>query len=117
MTKTHRKPHIDKELAELAQDLLDSAERLWERGATLDTAVRDTLADGVARLVYVAYDCQAVNGVTSVTESAGPEDAFDAHREWATEKWFRDRGFADWYAKGAATLFHTMRLPRRKRAA
>lgn len=108
---THQKLHVDKELAALAADLLFTAERLWEKGTTLDTSVRDTLADGIARLVYVAYDCEAVNGANFHFPELNPDDAFNAHREWSTEKWFRDRGFSDWYAKGAATLFHTMVLP------
>lgn len=105
MRRTHG-PVFSKELENLQTDLLESAERLFRASATLDTDVRDTLADGLARLVYVAYDCEAMN-----LNKGTLDDSFNAHREWSTEKWFRDRGFADWYARGAATLFHTMRLP------
>jgi hypothetical protein len=94
------------ELADLQADLLESAQRLFEKSGSLDTHIRDTLSDGLARLVYVAFDCEAVN-----KGSGKIDDDFDAHREWSTEKWFRDRGYAAWYAKGAATLFHTMRMP------
>ena len=105
--RTHRRPYFSKELAALQADLLATAERIWKASTHCDTAVRDTVADGLARLVYVAYDCEGVNkGLGS-----SYDDSFDAHREWSTEKWFKDHGFADWYAKGAATLFHTMRLP------
>jgi sarcosine oxidase delta subunit len=105
--KTRRRPYFSKELAELQADLLATAERLWKKSSGCDTAVRDTVADGLARLVYVAYDCEGVNKGLGLSA----DDSFDAHREWSTEKWFKDHGCADWYAKGAATLFHTMRLP------
>ena len=101
-----RKPRFSKALAALQEHLLREAESIFDESRALDTDVRDTLADGLARLVYVAYDCEALN-----KDFGDEEDGFNAHREWATEKWFKDRGFADWYAKGAATLFHTMRLP------
>lgn len=110
IVNAHRKPYFSKELAKIQADLLETAERLFKDSGTLDTAVRDTLADGLARLVYVAYDCAAANGAR-IDGAADDDDGFDAYREWSTEKWFRDRGFADWYAKGAASLFHAMRLP------
>jgi hypothetical protein len=106
-TRKTRQFHFSKQYAAIQADLLDSAERLLKLSGGLDTDVRDTLADGLARLVYVAYDCEAVN----LDKGNLADDSFNAHREWSTEKWFKDRGFADWYAKGAATLFHTMRLP------
>lgn len=102
-----RKPRFSKALAALQEHLLREAESIFDESRALDTDVRDTLADGLARLVYVAYDCEALNNISP----SQPSMRFNAHREWATEKWFKDRGFADWYAKGAATLFHTMRLP------
>lgn len=100
-----QKPSFSKTLDSMASNLLAMADDLWKQGECLDTTVRDTLADGIARLVYVAYDCQGCN------RAFGDDDSFDAFRYWSTEKWFRDRGFAEWYAKGAATLFHTLRLP------
>jgi hypothetical protein len=82
--------------------LLDTCDQLWEISTTLDTAVGSTILDGIARLVYAAYDSQAC--------SLGLDGAaFSAFISSSTAEWFRDRGCAEWYCLGAGNMFHTSR--------
>ena len=99
---THRKPSFSKALDKTSRELLQTADRVFALSDNLDTAVRDTIADGLARLVNSAYDCQAMN-----LNLDG--DAFLAFISSSTAEWFRSRGFAEWYCLGAGSLFHTSR--------
>jgi hypothetical protein len=68
----------------------------------LDTAISDVTLDGLARLLHVAYDCQAC--------SLGLDGAaFSSFAGNCTAEWFRERGCAEWYCTGSATLFTTSR--------
>lgn len=86
----------------LGERYLKIAEELWREADTLDTAVRDTVAKGLADIVYAAYDCIA----SSLDLST---DAWSAYIDHATGEWFRARGFAEWFCVGASTGFRTSR--------
>lgn len=86
----------------VAQNLLRTADALWQWSDSLDTAVRDVVSDGIAHILHAAYDSQAV--------SLGFDDAaFRAFISGSVAEWFRCRGFAEWYCQGAGTLFNTSR--------
>jgi len=96
--KTGRLHRLD----EVAKFLLYDCDRLWEMCQGLDTAVADVSLDGIARLLHVAYDCQAC--------SLGLDGAaFSAFIGNSTAEWFRERGCAEWFCIGSATLFTTSR--------
>jgi hypothetical protein len=96
-------PAYKRMMERIATHILVYCDDTWSGEASgIDTAVRDVLADGIARLLHVAYDCQAC--------------ALNLHDEanWgfiesSVSGWFRSRGFAEWYCQGAATLFNTSR--------
>jgi len=86
----------------IARDLLSTCDRIWAMCERLDTAVSDVTLDGLARLLHVAYDCQAC--------SLGLDGAaFSSFIGNSTAEWFRERGCAEWYCTGSATLFTTSR--------
>lgn len=84
-----------------ATRLLRCASDLLCKTAALDTACRDRIADGLARLVYVAYDCEALARNVATEE-------FISYIEHKTYAWFRQRGFAEWFCRGAACQFNSM---------
>lgn len=84
----------------LAKQYLDAAGEIFEASADLDTVVRDSVATGLAYIVHAAYDSQAC----SVNLDSGTDREFIAKK---VEEWFTSRGFADWFARGAAVLFNT----------
>jgi hypothetical protein len=100
---------FSKRLQATADFLFKSANDLLEKCGSLDTAMRDTLADGLARIVYVAYDTEASNQRTS-----GDYEQQARQIEENVSSWFRARGFAEWYCLGAAHCFS--RVPPRTRA-
>jgi len=104
-TIKYRKPTLafKREMERVAQGILIFCDHLWRGDASgLDTSPRDTLADGIAYLLYVAYDCQACGlGLH--------DEAFRGFIGNSVAEWFRSRGFAEWYCEGAANLFHTTR--------
>jgi len=85
-----------------ARSMLQRCDEIWDECSLLDTAVRDDVCTGLAYLLYSAFDSQGC--------SLGLDgSAFHAFVEGATSDWFRQRGFAEWFCHGAASLFHTSR--------
>jgi hypothetical protein len=94
---TH-KPNL--KMDALAQSMLDQAEKIFQQSASLDTAVRDVVSEGLARLVYAAYDTRGCAQLISDFD-------FRDYIEEQTYKWFRDHGYVEWFCRGAAVLFRT----------
>jgi hypothetical protein len=90
-----------------AQHQFELAEAIFKECSGLDTAMRDITHDGLARLVYVAYDTLACN-------QDWPPEQQQAFIEHSTAEWFRSRGFVEWYCIGASHCFS--RIPPRTRA-
>ncbi len=85
-----------------ARMVLQRCDELFGACSLLDTAVRDSVSNGLAYLLHSAYDSQACSlGLD------GP--AFHAFVEGATAEWFRERGYAEWFCHGAAALFNSSR--------
>lgn len=95
---TVRKFRPSKELERIAANYLELAQQIFESSAPLDTAMRECASDGIARVVYVAYDTMESNRQI-------PEGTIEQH----VRQWFSSRGFADWYCDGAACGFVRMR--------
>ena len=96
-------PSFKRSMDRIAYDILSFCDEMWRGdGSMLDTSVRDVFADGIARLLHVAYDCQGcglgLNG-----------EAFWGFIQSSIAEWFRSRGFSEWYCQGAANLFHISR--------
>ena len=105
----HFKVHTRRELSPAqrkrwnaeADALLQHAQAIFDMSANWDTAVRDSVSEGLAFIVNAAYDCRA----------AGMD--FANTQEWmvfiesATAQWFRDRGFVEWFCVAAASGFRT----------
>ena len=104
--KTSRRRESFKSFKVLSERLLKMAEEIFDACDSLDTAVRDGVAEGLAQIVYAAFDTQAVFMCLE-------NESFDAFVSSGTCKWFECRGFADWFCSGAASCFHTSR-PRTK---
>jgi hypothetical protein len=100
---THRKQRFNKALNDCGRSLLEHAEELWLKADGLDTAVRDEVAEGIARIVRAGYDCLASNIPYHTT------DAWMAYIDHATAQWFRDRGFAEWFCIAASCGFNSSR--------
>jgi hypothetical protein len=94
-------------LAKSAKRQFELAEAIFQECGGLDTAMRDISHDGLARLIYVAYDTIACN------QNWPPEQA-QQFIEQSTAEWFRSRGFVEWYCIGASHCFS--RIPPRSRA-
>ena len=88
---------------ELSKRLLDQAEDIFQHTQGLDTAVRDSVANGLAYIVHAAYDCAADSITFPDTKS------WMAFIDGAVAEWFRDKGFAEWYCAAAANLFNCSR--------
>ncbi len=85
-----------------ARSMLRRCDEIFDESALLDTAVRDTVSEGLAFMLHSAYDSQAC--------SLGLDGAaFHSFIEGATAEWFRERGYAEWFCHGAAALFSTSR--------
>jgi hypothetical protein len=100
---THRKQRFNKALNDCGRSLLEHAEELWHKADGLDTAVRDEVAEGIARIVRAGYDCLATNIPYHTT------DEWMAYIDHATAEWFRDRGFAEWFCIAASRGFNSSR--------
>jgi hypothetical protein len=87
-----------KRMNELAKYYLERAAELFHVGLDLDTAVRDTVLEGLAYLVHTGYDCQGC---------AVDIEEFSEFRRMKTEEWFRSRGCAEWFCVGAGCLFNS----------
>jgi hypothetical protein len=90
----------NKSLRKYGDMLLEMCDKVQKAGGNLDSAVRDTLADGLAYLVHAAEDCYAC-----ADEVKG--DAFSARISTRTAKWFRKRGYVEWFCQAAASCFMT----------
>lgn len=84
-----------------ADELLQKADEMWSLSADLDTAVRDSMAQGLAYIVNCAFDCRALAMEFQDLES------WNAFIDNSTAQWFKNRGFVDWFCGAAASLFHT----------
>ena len=84
-----------------AQKLLTHCREVYELSAGFDTAVRDSVASGLAYLVHAAFDCRAIAHEFEDLES------WSAFIDNSTAEWFRERGYVEWFAAGAASLFNT----------
>ena len=105
------KPGPIKSLEWYADETLRACGERWEAASGLDTAIRDDVAQGLAYLVYSAYDsisCSRGIGWGSDDYSAGY-----AYVAGSTAQWFRERGFAEWFCIAAGCLFNNQR-PRLK---
>lgn len=96
-------PSFVRDMNRTADNILEYCDQLWRSDAAIpDTAVRDVIADGIARLLYAAYDCKGC--------ALGLNDeAFHGFISSSVGSWFRTRGFAEWYCEGAGTLFNNTR--------
>jgi len=97
---TQRKPKPSATLKRVAVEMLAHAEQLLALGDGLDTSPRDTLSEGLAFVVYIAYDTMAVAECVDTTD-------FVEYIQHKTYQWFRDHGFVEWFCAGASTLFKT----------
>jgi hypothetical protein len=84
-----------------AQKLLDHCDEIFRLSRGFDTAVSDSVANGLAPLVHAAFDCRAIALDFKDLESSS---SFITN---STAEWFRSRGFVEWFAAGAAMLFNT----------
>ena len=98
----HHNEYTPKGLSILAENLLKTADETWRQCDLLDTAIRDDVAEGLAYIVYAAYDTKAVNFKLDTA-------AWTAFVETSTQEWFRMRGFAEWFCLGAGSLFRRSR--------
>jgi hypothetical protein len=98
-----KKHKFNKALNDCGTSLLEMADSTWRKADRLDTAVRDEIADGIARIVRAGYDCLACNIPYHTT------DSWMAYIDHATAEWFRIRGFAEWFCIAAARGFNSSR--------
>ena len=104
---TSRRPGRIKTLDRYAEATLRSCAERWNAAAGLDTAVRDNVAQGLAYLVWSAYDSLAMSGgIGFDCDDYGASAQFVAN---STATWFRSRGFAEWFCIAAGELFHNQR--------
>ncbi len=85
-----------------AEWILNQCDVMWDSIKDLDTAVRDTGAEGIPYLLWCAYDCEAL------AMTLAPEE-FQIHAEKKIFDWFNERGFAVWFSLGAGSLFRKTR--------
>lgn len=97
---TQRRPKINLKMRALAASMLEQAQAIFDQSANLDTAVRDIVSEGLARIVFAAYDTSACAECVSDFDSV-------AYIHTKTYEWFRARGFVEWFCVGASTLFLT----------
>jgi hypothetical protein len=97
-----RRPKLDAKMQALANAMLAEAQSLFDGAADLDTAVRDIVYEGLARIVYAAFDTQACAQCVSDFDSI-------AYIQSKTYDWFRDHEFVEWFCVAASTLFRNSR--------
>jgi hypothetical protein len=88
----------------LSRSFLDKAEAVFQDCRELDTAVSDVAAEGIAYLLWVAFDCAAVANNLDV-------DQWKVYSEEQIFQWFVDHGYAPWFCLGATSLFRKSRPP------
>jgi hypothetical protein len=84
-----------------AEKLLNHCREVYELSSGFDTAVRDSVASGLAYLVHAAFDCRSIALDFKDFESG------NAFIDNSTAEWFRERGYVEWFSAGAASLFNT----------
>jgi hypothetical protein len=89
-----------------ADKMLTYCRDAWELSSGFDTAVRDSVATGIAYLVHAAFDCR------SIALDFKDFESWISFIDNSTAEWFRERGFVEWFSAGAASLFSTQ-PPRR----
>jgi hypothetical protein len=102
-----RRPGPIKALDRYAEETLRICAERWDAAAGLDTAVRDDVAQGLAYLVYSAYDSISVSKAIGF----GSDDYSSSYAfiSGSTAQWFRDRGFSEWFCIAAGCLFNNQR--------
>ena len=86
-----------------ADAMLKHCEEVWDLASGFDTAVGDTVAEGLAHLLNAAYDCRAIALDFRDFESR------NSFIDGSIAEWFRVRGFAEWFCLAAASGFRTSR--------
>jgi len=81
-----------------ADQLLEHAEAVFALASGLDTAVRDSVAEGLSHVVFAAYDCRAI-----AKQLQG--DEWNSFCSGAAAEWFRKHGFVEWFCQAAACGF------------
>ena len=88
----------DKGMEKLAKLYLERAGELFAACDSMDTAVRDSVSEGLAYIVHAGYDCQGC---------AYDIQQFHEFVDKKTREWFESRGFADWFCEAAACGFNS----------
>jgi len=94
-------------LFKLSERMLQQADELFMESGILDTIVRDTLSDGIARIVWCAYDTQACALHLNPAE-------WDVYTRDKTFLWFESKGYTEWFCRAASELFVRMKYPHRE---
>lgn len=102
-----RRPGPIKSLDRYAEKTLAMCAERWDAAADLDTAVRDNVAQGLAYLVWSAYD--SISCSKGIGFSCDNYSASATFVSGATANWFREREFAEWFCIAAGELFHNQR--------
>lgn len=100
ITRRKISPSYVKLMNGIADDILAKCQEMFDQGAGLDTAVRDTMASGLAYLLHVAYDCRAC--------ALGIEnEEFATYIDGCVAAWLREREYTEWFCIAASRLFST----------
>lgn len=96
-------PSFKRNMQRTADGIFNYCCELWRGdGSNLDSSVQGVLSNGIAKLLHVAFDCQAC--------ALGLQgEAFSGFIDSSVAEWFRSRGFAEWYCQGAGCLFNNSR--------
>ncbi len=84
-----------------ADKMLEHCSEVYHLAGGFDTAVRDSVASGLAYLVHAAFDCR------SIAQDFKDYESQNAFIDNSTAEWFRQRGYVEWFSAGAASLFNT----------
>ena len=99
---TRRRRTYLKAYGKIAATLLQTADEAFKASAGLDTAVRDSISQGLAHVVEAAFDSEAVaRGYEGID--------FDVFVLKATAQWFREREYTEWFCEAAAVCFRSSR--------
>ena len=86
-----------------ADELLAHARDIFELSCDFDTAVRDSISQGLAFIVWASFDCRSIALDISETNSR------NAFIDTGVAEWFREREYAEWFCYAASSMFHTSR--------
>lgn len=84
-----------------ADKMLTYCREVYELSSGFDTAVRDSVASGLAYLIHAAFDCR------SIALDFQDYESMNAFIDNSTAEWFRERGYVEWFCAGSAALFNT----------